>query len=93
MNIKEKIQARLAMLCENVTSDELLEYSIKISTQQAADYCNLNSAEYFPIDAEIYLIEYGAACYLLENSAFLPRWEKMKKDAEISLLRFRRVRW
>ena len=92
MDILKTVRELITALAPGVNTG-MLSYSVKKSSQYAADYCNISGVEYFPIDAEIYLTEYAAADYLLENVGFSPRWEKMRKDAETSLLRFRRVRW
>jgi hypothetical protein len=88
-----RVEARVRMFGVDVSDCGLLSFSVEKSMNKAADYCNISGFEYFPLDAEMYLIEYAAAEYILENAAFSPKWEKMYHDAEIALLRFRRVRW
>ena len=92
-DIVNQVRKRVEMLDIKIGCNDVLAYSVRKSAQQAAVYCNISGMEYFPPDAEIYLTEYAASDYLLDNTGFSPRWEKMRKDAEIGLLRFRRVRW
>ena len=92
MDITSQVNERVALLGEKA-EDKVLAYSVKKSLQYAADFCNISGPEYFPADAEIYLIEYAAGDYLLEKCGFSPKWETMRRDAQIGLTRFRRIRW
>jgi hypothetical protein len=93
MAITARVRDRAEMLGAKADNEKQLSYCVEKAVQQAADYCNISGIEYFPSDAEIYLTEYVTAEYLLEKAEFSLKWEKMRKDAEIGLLRFRRLRW
>jgi hypothetical protein len=93
-DVSQVARERAEML--GVTLDGLekaFAYWIARSLREAADYCNLSGAEYFPPDAEFYLADYALANFMLDKGEYSPRWEKMRRDAEQGLLRFRRVRW
>jgi hypothetical protein len=91
--ISGQIKARIFMLGGKASTEEQLNYCIEKALQQAAEYCNLSGAEYFPKDAKFGLIEYAASVYLLETASCNPLYEDMRRDAKASLLGFRKVRW
>jgi len=90
ISLANQLDARLRMLGGNTSDKEAIEYCVKKSLQEAKDFCNVHD---FPDEAEIYLVEWAAADYLTETDGYSKQWERIRKDAESGLLRFRRIRW
>ena len=87
------IHTRIKMLGGKFDNPDAPGYCIKKALQDAADFCNISGPEYFPKDADIYLMEWAAAEYLTETEGYSKQWEKMRENAEKGLIRFRRMRW
>jgi hypothetical protein len=78
------------MLGGDAGKTEALEYCAKKSSREAADFCNVME---LPDEAMFYVVEWAAAEYLTETSGFTREWERLRKDAEMGLMRYRRIRW
>jgi len=90
MNVLEDTIVRIKMLGGNPNNKETIEYCIKKSLQEAKDFCNVHD---FSDDVGVYIVEWAVANYLTETDGYSKQWEKMRRDAEKGLLRFRRMMW
>ena len=89
MDTSDKIRVRIKMLGGRI-DDGVLEYLAQKSLLAAKGFCNVDE---FPDEAETFLAEWAAADYLTETDGYSKQWERMRKDAEAGLLRFRRIMW
>ena len=91
-DLKEGAIKRLKMF--GYTPDvDLLLYCTEIASQKSADWCNYDNIDSLPDGAKIYVIDCVAAEYMISKPISIMLAEKLRRDAETGLLRFRRLRW
>jgi hypothetical protein len=90
MDIKETVALRVKMFGGAVNDDNVLGYCVERSLREAADFCNAHD---LPAEADVYIVDWATANYLTEADGYSKQWERLRKDAEIGLIKFRRLRW
>ncbi|MDO4765171.1 MAG: hypothetical protein Q4A29_03855 [Eubacteriales bacterium] len=90
MNQKEMITARIKMLGGSIKSGDILDYIIGKSEREVKDFCHV---EELPEEASIYLIEWTVANYMTETAGYSKEWEKVREQAEVGLIKYRKMRW
>jgi hypothetical protein len=89
-DIKEKAALRVRMFGGALKDDAAFDYCVERSLREALDFCNSHE---FPDEAGIYLADWAAANYLTETDGYSKQWERLRKDAERGLIRYRRMIW
>ena len=90
VDMADKVRCRVKMLGGDISNAETMDYCIQKSLQQAKDFCNVHE---FPESAKIYVVEWIVSDYLTETDGYSRQWERIRRDAEAGLLRYRRMRW
>ena len=90
MELEKSVLVRLKMFGGKPADSEVLAYIVKKSLQSAMDFCSVHE---FPDEAETYLVDWIVSDYLTETDGYSKQWERIRKDAEIGLINFRRMRW
>jgi len=90
MDLYSRAQTRIKMLGGSFNSDDITMVCFEKSIQQIRDFCNINE---IPKETEVYAAEWLAADYLTETEGYSKQWERIRAEAEIGLIRFRRMRW
>lgn len=91
-DLKEGAIKRLKMFGYAPDADVLL-YCTEIASQKSADWCNYDNIDSLPDGTKIYVIDCVVAEYMISKSISVMLAEKLRRDAETGLLRFRRLRW
>lgn len=90
LNIIEIIRKKVKMHGAKIDDEDIFQFEILKSRKEVLNFCNI---EDIPEDVQIYFVEWAVANYLTVKLGYSKEFEKMRENAEIGLIKYRKLRW